>query len=290
MISIENLTKNYNKTRALENVSLEIKKGESVALLGPNGAGKSTLIKCLLSVLDYKGKITINSADVRTESKLAKSYLAYVPQEPSFYDIRTIDILNFYKSIRKNGTKSIDEVLETVRLSDHRNKYTSELSGGMKQRLSFAIALLSDCPVLVLDEPTSNLDKESRGELLELTKKLKESGKTIVFSSHRLDEVYYLSDRVIFLQAGIIVKDCPMEKFATELDHKVKMYIFFQNTETYYVSEFLEQRGYVVDNSGTDFISLHIKSNLKLEPVKELLDKRFEVVDFIVEGHNLDIN
>lgn len=290
MIKIENLTKNYDKTEALVNVNLEIKKGESVALLGPNGAGKSTLIKCLLGLLDFKGKILLNDTDVRNKTKLAKSYVAYVPQEPSFYDMKTTDILNFYKLLRKKSNTSIDEVLKTVKLSAHSDKLTSQLSGGMKQRLSFAIALLSDCPVLVLDEPTSNLDKESRTELLELTRKLKERGKTIVFSSHRLDEVYYLSDRVIFLQSGKIVNDCPMGVLPSELIYKIKMNIFFKDSQTEEALKFLDSRGYEVENSGHDFISLKINSDSKLEPLKELFESSFDIKDFIVEDNNLEIN
>lgn len=290
VIRIENLTKYYNKTIALEDVTIEINRGESVALLGPNGAGKSTLIKCLMGLLDFKGSVSVNNVCVRSNGKLAKSYLAYVPQEPSFYDVKTIEILNFYNSLRKTGKKRIEEVLETVRLVDHRYKLTSELSGGMKQRLSFAIALLSDSPLLVLDEPTSNLDKESRAEILDLTKNLKDRGKTIVFSSHRLEEVYQISNRVVLLQGGKVAKDFPVERLSAELDYEVSLYIYLENFQKDNAANFLKQKGYVIQNTGPDFLVLDIKSNLKIEPIKELLNNNFKIIDFDINDHNIEMN
>lgn len=290
MIRLENLTKNYGKTEALKNVCLEIGEGEAVALLGPNGAGKSTLIKCLLGLLEFSGNISVNNVDVRADSKSAKSFMAYVPQEASFYDMRTIDVLDFYQSVRKTGKERIEQVLEIVGLKQHRFKSTTELSGGMKQRLSFAVALISDCPVLVLDEPTSNLDKESRADLLELTKSLKDSGKTIVFSSHRLDEVYYISDRVIFLDSGKLVKDCHMEDLAAELDYKVRLNIYLKDGQFEKARGLLSQNGYVIEDSGQNFISLRINSNMKIEPIRELIDNHILITDFIVEGQNLEVH
>lgn len=290
MITLQNVTKIYGTTKALSKISLEIKKGEAVALLGPNGAGKSTMIKCILGLLDFSGSIKIGNADIKTSSKLAKSYMTYVPQEATFYDMRTTDILKFYQSIRRAGEERIDEVLEMVGLTEHKNKSTSELSGGMKQRLSFAVALIVDCPVLVLDEPTSNLDKDSRIELLELTKKLKDKGKTIIFSSHRLDEVYYISDRVIFLQSGELVKDCPMENLSSALNHKVRLNIYIQNGQVEKACDLITGKGYILEDKGDSFISLIIESNQKIEPIKELIFNDIRINDFIVEGQNMEIH
>lgn len=290
MIELRNLTKNYGKNRALSDITLDFKTGEAVALLGPNGAGKSTLIKCMLGLLDFSGNITINNVDVKKESKLARSHMAYVPQEATFYDMKTMDILQFYSSLRNADTGRIEDVLDTVGLTEHSYKSTSELSGGMKQRLSFAVALITDCPVLVLDEPTSNLDKDSRAELLELTKMLKNNGKTIVFSSHRLDEVYYISDRVIFLQSGKLVKDCRMENLSRELDHNVRLNIYVNSDQVDQAVKILVERNYIIEDAERNIISLRIKANTKIQPISELLDNNIRINDFLVEAENLEIN
>lgn len=289
MIDFQAVTKYYGDNKALSDISLSIEDGEAVALLGPNGAGKSTLIKCLLGLLDYTGEISVNGVDVRNKSKLAKSFMAYVPQESAFYDMKTTDVLGFYQSLRKADKKRIDEILETVGLTEHRHKSTSELSGGMKQRLAFAVALIADCPVLVLDEPTSNLDKDSRAELLELTRTLKKSGKTVVFSSHRLDEVYYISDRVVFLDSGKLVKDFMMDELSQELDYTVKLNLYIDDNHIQKALTLLRNSGYQIEYSQGNTISLKISSNKKVKPISELIDNGLRIVDFTVEGQNLDV-
>ena len=138
MINVIGVTKRFKNVLAVDDVSLSIKSGESVALLGANGAGKSTLIKCILGLLDYEGSIMIQNRDIEENLKYSKSLIGYVPQEPLFYDMKTVDILRFFGSIRKAGNNRINYLLDMVGLKDHKNKLSSELSGGMRQRLSFA--------------------------------------------------------------------------------------------------------------------------------------------------------
>lgn len=220
MIKVNNVTKEFGKVLAVDSVTLNVQQGESIALLGANGAGKSTLIKCILGLLDFKGTILIDNHEVKQNSKYSKSLIGYVPQDPLFYDMSTIDILKFFGSIRRVDNDRIIDLLDLVGLIDHKNKLSSELSGGMRQRLSFAIGLLSDPHVLILDEPTSNLDAQARSDFLNLVKVYKDKGKTIIFSSHRLDEVNYIADRVLFMKSGRVILDEKPENLASSLGIK----------------------------------------------------------------------
>lgn len=291
MIKLENVTKYYGKTGALIDVSLDIKKGEAIALIGPNGSGKSTLIKCLLGLLDYTGQILVNDVNLNSDNKLIRSMIAYVPQEACFYDMKTLDIVGFYRSLRNASTEIVPMVLKTVGLEQHSFKYTSELSGGMKQRLSFAVALISDCPVLVLDEPTSNLDKDSRDEMLELIRALKEQGKTILFSSHRLDEVYYISDRVILLKEGKLITDCPVAEFPREIVHRARLNIYVHANDKDKAKSILLQEGYSLENSAGNLLSLKIgPENSKVAAVRKLIDNNINITDFSTEEQHLEIH
>lgn len=207
MIDIKNVTKKFGKLTAVDSVSLAAGEGEALALLGTNGAGKSTLIKCILGLLDFTGEIKIGGISVTADPRAAKSLIGYLPQEPVFYDMRASDIMRFFGRIRGAGTEECAAALDKAGLTEHSHKYASELSGGMRQRLSFAISLLSRPRFLLLDEPTSNLDAGGRAEFLRLIKEYKEAGNTVVFSSHRLDEVDYLADRAVVMRNGRIVFD-----------------------------------------------------------------------------------
>jgi nitrous oxidase accessory protein/Cu-processing system ATP-binding protein len=207
MLAVIGVTKRFRKFTAVDDVSFEIAPGEAVALWGPNGAGKSTLLKCLLGLLRFTGAVRIDGHDALSEAKIARGRLGYVPQELAFYPEWTgNELLAFVARIRRVASERVDVVLAQVGLAAHGAKPIGSLSGGMKQRLALAAALLSDPPLLVLDEITSNLDANGRDGLLRVLARLKESGKTIVFTSHRRDDVIRLADRVLVLERGRLVR------------------------------------------------------------------------------------
>src|ERR1700752_4325029 len=138
MIEVREINKRFGDIRAVDCVSFSIDRGKAVALLGPNGAGKSTLIKCILGILDFTGEIILNGLNTKNNTKEAKALIGYVPQEPIFYDMTALEILKFFGALRRVNEERIEEVLDLVCLKEHALKPTSALSGGMKQRLSFA--------------------------------------------------------------------------------------------------------------------------------------------------------
>lgn len=208
MLAAAGLTKRFGRFTAVDNVSFAVAAGEAVALWGPNGAGKSTLLKCLLGLLRFSGTVRIDGRDSLSEAKLTRSRLGYVPQELAFYPEWTgREFLAFLARIKRVAPERVGGALAEVGLSAHGAKPIGSLSGGMKQRLALAAALLSNPPLLVLDEITSNLDANGREGLLRILVRLKESGKTIVFTSHRRDDVLRLADRVLVLDRGRVARE-----------------------------------------------------------------------------------
>jgi ABC-type multidrug transport system ATPase subunit len=202
-ISVKQVSKRFGAHVVLKELSFEIQPGESLALWGANGAGKTTLIKSLLGVHNFDGSITLAGHDVRKQGRMARQLIGYVPQELAFVDLSARAALTFYALLKKVDGQRVEDLLTQVGLHDHADKALGALSGGMKQRLALAAALLADPPVLILDEPTANLDAAARADFIALVAALRASGKTIVFSSHRMDEVQALADRVLMLKDGI---------------------------------------------------------------------------------------
>jgi len=214
MIEIKEVHKSFGRTRVLDGVTCCVEPGQSVALWGSNGAGKTTLLRCMLGLIDFKGSIQVAGMDVRRRGKTARRMIGYVPQEMAFYDdYRVMEAMRLVARLRGAPRSACPERLAGVGLEADHRKRVRELSGGMKQRLALAMALLNDPPILALDEPTSNLDAAARKELLAQLVGLKRAGKTILFISHRPEEVGGLADRVLTLEHGRIVDDQSAEAF-----------------------------------------------------------------------------
>ena len=288
MISIKNVTKRFGNLRAVDSISFDVKGGEALALLGSNGAGKSTLIRCMLGLLDYSGEITVNGIDTRKSPKEAKSEIGYLPQEPSFYDMKTKDIIRFFARLRNAGSGSGERLLLEVGLAEHAEKYASELSGGMRQRLSFAVALLSEPRFLLLDEPTSNLDARARVDFLKLVKEYKNRGKTVVFSSHRLDEVDYLADRVVLMREGRLAFDGPPKLLKESLGLRLKASIHVGEGSASDAAEILSASGITVHGRNGSGLVIDVSAGDRMKPVRELITHEIEVVDFIVEEPSME--
>jgi ABC-type multidrug transport system ATPase subunit len=222
ILTISSLTKKFGKFVAVQDLSWKMERGEAVALWGRNGAGKTTAIKCILGLLQSEGRIVVAGYDAVREGKRVRAAIGYVPQELALpADMGTLEALAFYSRLKKVPRSRAQEALAEVEMLEHAGKRIGQLSGGMKQRVALAVALLSDPPLLVLDEMTSNLDSRARNELLLLLVRQKKLGKTILFTSHRPSEVKALADRVLILEQGRLVADCgaeeiPMHSLADE--------------------------------------------------------------------------
>ena len=215
-LSFKSVTKRFGNVTALEGVSFTVQPGETVALWGTNGAGKSTALRCLLGLTPFTGDISVTGYGVRRQGKRARSVMGYVPQEVAFHgDMSVRETIYFYGRLKGVDAGMTDSALENVDLIDHREAKVDELSGGLRQRLAVAVAMLNDPPVLLLDEPTSNLDRDSRSKLMKILRNLRDQGTTIVFTSHRHNEVIDLAQRVIVLEQGRVVADGTPQELAS---------------------------------------------------------------------------
>jgi ABC-type multidrug transport system ATPase subunit len=193
----------------LNEVSFDVAPGEAVALWGPNGAGKTTLLRCLLGLLPHRGRVLVGGYDTRRQGKHARGRIGFVPQELHLHDNMSVwETLVFYARLKKAARPACSAVAARLGLTAQFKKNVGELSGGMKQRLALAVALLGDPPVLLLDEPTANLDLQSRDSFLRLLGELRDDGKTLIFCSHHLDEVVSSSERIVVLEEGRLRADC----------------------------------------------------------------------------------
>ena len=283
MIQVQKLTKRFKKVVALSAVDLEVKKGDVVALWGPNGAGKTTLLRCLLGIIPFDGSIRVLDKDVTKMGKEVRRHIGYVPQEIRLHPDQTVlETVIFYARLRNVSCKRPIELIAEWGLEPSKDQPVRNLSGGMKQKLALIIALLSDPPILFLDEPTSNLDARTRYEFDTAVEKLKSMNKTLMFCSHRFSEVRKIADRVVVLEAGVKKAEGKPESVKEFLSDKTLLRIWVGGVECVRAAECLAQHGMEVKKNGSQ-IWVRVPSDQKAEPIRLLLEQSIPVVDFEVE-------
>ncbi len=213
-IQVKNLSKNYGKQSAVQDLNFRLEEGQIVGFLGPNGAGKSTTLKMMMGLIrPSDGSILIDGKDPQEQEIALKKQIGYLAENnPLYPDMYVREFLAFIGNIHqlKNLDHRIQEVIEWVGLQTEAHKKIQELSKGYQQRVGIAMAILHDPKVLILDEPTSGLDPNQRAEIRDLIKSL-QNNRIILFSSHILSEVEAICDRVLLLHQGKLVSDSPMK-------------------------------------------------------------------------------
>lgn len=218
-LEILNLKKLYDQKRGLQSTSFEVNKGELIAIVGHNGAGKSTLLKMLANwILPDSGQVTIDGIDLGSRVDVVRK-IGFVPEVPNLFDFFTVSYnLKLFAFLFQTPFSRVDEVLREFNLIPFRKNKIQELSKGLKQRVNIGRALLADPPLLLLDEPTSALDFEMTKEVYRLLNTLHAAGKTILFTSHRPEEIKSLATRIMVLHQGSLVFDgTPQQYFQSEV-------------------------------------------------------------------------
>ena len=210
LISINNLSKTYkNGLKALNNVSLNIKKGEILAMLGPNGAGKTTLISIICGIVTpSSGKVDVDGFDIIKDYRQTRSKIGLVPQELTLENFETVfNNVSFTRGLygKAPDPKYIESVLKKLSLWDKKDNILRQLSGGMKRRVLIAKALSHKPSILFLDEPTAGVDVELRKDMWKSVEALRESGVTIILTTHYIEEAEAIADRVAVINNGEII-------------------------------------------------------------------------------------
>lgn len=284
MIQVTHLSKRFGRLTAVDDLSFSAGEGEAVALWGANGAGKTTVLRCLLHLFPFEGQVIIAGKDVKKDGKAARRLVGFVPQELTFHDdLSVAETLTFYARLKKVGASyDFTPLLERLQLGPHIDKDVRDLSGGLKQRLALALALISDPQLLILDEPTANLDIRAREDFLLLLRDLKDSGKTMVFSSHRFEEITALADRVLLLEAGQLVVDAPPHRLEAELGWETTLHLYLQPQTIDPARKTLAAHGLPVSPNGRG-LRVQVKPGEKGIALRLLHEEGIAVDDFTVE-------
>ncbi len=212
-VLIQNLQKRYGTVEAVKDISFQVEPGEIFGLLGPNGAGKTTTIRCLCTLTKPDaGKVEVSGISVIDQPRAARRRLGYVAQEVALDKVLTgRELLQLQAALYhlpgNLAKKRIEEVIEILGLGEWADKKTGTYSGGMRRRIDLAAGLLHQPDVLVLDEPTVGLDIESRVVVWDLLRKLREAGTTVLITSHYLEEIDVLADRVAIIDKGVVIAE-----------------------------------------------------------------------------------
>jgi len=280
LLTVKQLTKKFADQYAVHQISFELSKGKCVALLGPNGAGKTTTLK-MLSGLAKPSSGTIQFGEGMIGTDIRK-HIGYLPQHPVFYDWMTgYEYLNYVGKLSGLTKEEVEtrgkELLQLVGIYDAKDKRIGNYSGGMKQRLGIAQALIHQPRLVMLDEPVSALDPLGRREVLELIKQLKEHT-TVLFSTHILNDAEEVSDELILMNKGEIIRSGSLDQLLKGYENN-EMKIVFEDYAEKYISFFKE----------LEFVSnVHVdKNNMKLV-LNNLKENKFNILSVITK-HQLPI-
>ena len=211
-IVLESLVKHYGEVNAVEGLSLDISEGEVFGLLGPNGSGKTTTINCLCGLTEpTSGTAKVDGFDVARDSAKVRGILGVCPQDTAVYPYLTarenVELFGSLYSVPKDTLRrNVDYVIEKVGLVDDAGRKVGKYSGGMKRRVSIAMALVQDPKVVFLDEPTVGMDPQSRRAMWDFVMELKDKGRTVLLTTHYMEEAEELCDRVGVIDRGKLIE------------------------------------------------------------------------------------
>jgi Cu-processing system permease protein len=210
MIEIRDVSKRYGRRTAVSAISLTLRPGEVTLLLGANGAGKSTLLRCVLGITDFEGEIRVAGLDPLTDGPSVRALVGYMPQSGGLHNDLTVEeTMRLYAAIRRAPRERCAVLIEEAGLAGHATVKVGDLSGGLRQRLGFALALLTDPRILVLDEPSASLDGGSREWLAKRLRAAAGEGRVVLVSTHAGQELLAAGDRRIVLEDGRVIASIP---------------------------------------------------------------------------------
>ncbi len=292
LINVEHVTKKYGRFKALRDATFSANQGEIHAVLGPNGAGKTTLFRCMLGLLNFEGSITVAENDVRKGGKWIRGQVGYLPQHSSPYDDMTVEQnLKYYAGLKRINPSRVEESLKEIRLTRFKERKAGALSGGMKQRLMLGISQLSDPPILILDEPTANLDVQGQLEFRQLLGEILEKGKCVLVSTHLLREAHEIrlfKGHVLVVNKGRVVQAGGVEDFMKDAELKDHLFIDTGNNNPKDMAKVVHDLGFKDAEVHKAQIVVSCNHEEKFKILKGLSDKGFSPDSFRVEEPSLE--
>lgn len=243
IIEVKGLTKEYKKLKAVDNLSFEVKEGEILGLLGPNGSGKSTTINCILSLLNFqKGSIKILGKEMKPDAYDIKREIGVVFQDVAVFEELTVyDNIDYFCGLyikdKTSRKKYIEDAINLVGLEKFKKFYPKQLSGGLLRRLNIACGIVHKPKIIFLDEPTVAVDPQSRNNILDGIKTLRENGATIVYTTHYMEEVELICDRVIILDKGSLIASGTTDELKELANIEEKITVEVMDLKQKYVDE-----------------------------------------------------
>jgi ABC-2 type transport system ATP-binding protein len=244
MLQVTALNKSFGPKKVVVDFNLTLRKGEFYSLLGPNGAGKSTTINCIAQLIaPDSGTIVIGDADTAKKPVKAKKLVGLVPQEIALYeDLSAWDNLVFWGKLNRVGKTLVQErakaLLERFGLFERRHDRVSTYSGGMKRRINIAAALLHDPELILLDEPTVGIDPQSRNNIYEFLEELRKRGKTILYTTHYMEEAERFSDRIGIIDHGTILDSGTFAEIKKNVSIADQIVVAFEGDPNGYAEKF----------------------------------------------------
>lgn len=246
VIEVKNLTKEYKNLKAVDDLSFDVYEGEILGLLGPNGSGKSTTMNSLLSLLNIsKGKIKIFNKEMQPNAYDIKAQIGVVFQDVSVFDELTVYqnidyFCGLYIKEKETRQKYIEDAINLVGLENFKKFYPKQLSGGLLRRLNIACGIAHKPKLIFLDEPTVAVDPQSRNNILDGIKKLRDDGATIVYTTHYMEEVEILCDRVIIIDKGKIIATGTTDELKELAKVKEKVTVEVNDLKSVYIDKIKE--------------------------------------------------
>lgn len=229
IIKVENLVKRYGDIIALNHFNLEVEEGEILGLLGPNGSGKSTSINCMLSLLTYdKGNIELFGQPMKSDSYQSKQKIGVVMQEVAvFNELSVYENIDYFCALyikdKKTRKPLVEEAIQLVGLQEYRKLSPKKLSGGLLRRLNIACGIAHKPKLIFLDEPTVAVDPQSRNHILENIKQLNKEGATIIYTTHYMEEVEQLCNRIVIMDKGLVIAQGTKEELKSMIQSQEKI-------------------------------------------------------------------
>ncbi|MFW3145288.1 MAG: ATP-binding cassette domain-containing protein [Thermoplasmatota archaeon] len=269
IISVRDLVKTYGKLNAVDGISLDICRGEVFAFLGPNGAGKTTTVEIIEGIRDpTKGVVEILGNDISRGYAKLRDRIGVLPQEFTSFDKLTVrETISFYASLYKTPLDA-EELIKLLNLGTHGKTLYQNLSGGLKQRVGIAAALVNNPEIIFLDEPTTGLDPGARQEVWKVIKKLKERGKTVFLTTHYMEEAQELADHVAIINHGRIVAEGTVEELIDK--YGKGMVLTFTGTSPK-IEKLLSAMGKEVISTKEDSLRVWMKDKNELLSILELV-------------------